>query len=194
MLAATEVLRSMSSILVTKSTPKTLPPAQRLLLLLQAVQSFDAFLWATSLQKVSPQKDIDKRIHIASAHKAAVCIYISRALLSISQGTGVSDNLESLVSDVVHHLSFLTCDDEFFKATSWPTFIAGAETRDLTRQDWVASRLHKLWDLLPWGYIGSALQILDTIWEKRNITTNSANTSVNWVQELRSMGVDWLIA
>lgn len=193
-LAATEVLRSMSGILLTDSIAKVPPPAQQLRLLLQAVQSFDTFVWATSLQKVSPHKDVEKRIHIASAHKAAVCIYISRALLSINPDTEVSDGLEPLVSDVMHHLSFITYGDELFKATSWPTFIAGAETRNLTHQEWVVTRLHKLWDFIPWGYIRSTLEVLDTIWEKRNVATNSTNASMNWVQELRSIGVDWLIA
>ena len=194
MLAANKLLRSMSNNSMVSSTEMTSSPAQQVFLLLQAAQSFDASIWATALQKISPHKDVEKRAHIASAHKAAVRIYLSRALLSFSQATGVSSGLESLVSDVIHHLSFLTSGDELFKSTSWPTFIAGAETKDLAHQDWAATRLHELWDFCPWGYIRSAFEILDLIWKKRNSATNSANASMNWVQELRSLRVDWLIA
>ena len=193
-LAATELLRPMSNHSTVNSTAMTIPPAQQVFLLLQTAQSFDASIWATSLQKVSPQKDVGKRAHIASAHKAAVCIYLSRALLSFSQAARISDGLESLVSDVVHHLSFIPNGNELFKSTSWPTFIAGAETKDLAHQEWAVTRLHKVWGVCPWGYIRSAIEILDLIWEERNGAADNGNASMNWVQELRSLKVNWLIA
>jgi len=80
---------------------------------------------------------VQKRSHIASDRKVAVCIYITRAASLSSQAADLDDDLESLVSYVIHHLSSITYDGGLFKATSWPTFIAGAETKDLASQEWV---------------------------------------------------------
>lgn len=68
------------------------------------------------------------------------------------------------------------------------------ETRDQARHEWAVKRLYEIWDFCPWGYIQSAVEILDMTWGKRNSVASTSDAGVNWVQELRSRGVDWLIA
>jgi Fungal specific transcription factor domain/Fungal Zn(2)-Cys(6) binuclear cluster domain len=193
-LTATKLSHSIPWDLAMDPTRMTSTPAQQISLLLLTARAFDAVVWAMDLQKFSPHKDAEKRIHIASAHKAAVCIYISRASSLFSQAVDPGDDLEPLVADIVHHLSFVTCDDGLFKATSWPAFIAGVETKDLPSQEWAVKRLYEVWEFCPWGYIQSAVEIIDMIQWKRNNITSRSGTSINWLQELRSLGVDWLIA
>lgn len=119
------------------------------LLLLSAAQSFDPFAWATTLQPRSPATDLLHRTHIASAHRAAVRIYLSRVLLSLYPTTQLSHNSKSMVADTLTHLSFICLSDALFTATPWPAFIAGAETNDGASQEWVARRFQELWEVEP---------------------------------------------
>lgn len=161
------------------------------LLLLQRAQNFDAQAWATALRLSSPRDDWEKRMHVASAHKAAVCIYIIEALRPAHEFEECPhNNLQRLVSDICYHVSFITIEDDLMKSTCWPTFVAGAATTDSERLDWLMGRLSELWDVMPWGYVRSAIELLRTIWEKHK----EPGADVNWVQEMRVLGVDWLIA
>ncbi|RDW63302.1 hypothetical protein BP6252_10847 [Coleophoma cylindrospora] len=169
---------------------------QQIVSLLDAAQSFDAREWASTLQSISPHGDLESRIHVASAHKAAVCIYISRVLRLLSPIAEVPDDLELLVSDIVHHLSFVTSSSELFKATSWPTFVAGADTRDLEQQAWAMARLRELWACLPctMGYVRSAMEILGAIWHKRDSAMGGITHTGDWIQDLQVLEIDLMIA
>ncbi|KAI9742851.1 MAG: hypothetical protein M1818_003580 [Claussenomyces sp. TS43310] len=174
---------------------------QQALLLLYAAQSFDPLAWAINLQPRSPATDLLHRTHVASAHRAAVCIYLSRVLLSLYPTTPLSHELESLVADIITHLSFIRPSDALFTATTWPAFIAGAETNDGTRQEWVARRFQELWEVEPWGLIRGALGVLERIWMGRSgVVVNGEGTPLrgkkgdgDWIGDLRGRGVDWLI-
>lgn len=175
---------------------------QEALLLLYTAQSFDPLAWATNLQPRSPTADLLHRTHIASAHRAAVCIYLSRVVLSICPTAQLSHNLESLVTDTITHLSLIRPSNALFTAATWPAFIAGAETNDPGRQEWVLRTFHELWEVEPWGLIRGALGVLERIWEGRRggVVVNGKETLLkgnkgdeNWIEDLRGSGVDWLI-
>lgn len=176
--------------------PITSSQEHRTISLLHTAQSFDTRDWASTIQSISPQCDLESRIHIASAHKAAVCIYMSRVLLFLSPTAEVQDNLGPLVSDIIHHLSFVTSDSELFKATSWPTFVAGADARDPNQQTWAMARLRELWECLPctMGYVRSAMEILGGIWTKRDAAGYASMDTIDWVQELKLSEIDIMIA
>jgi chaperone required for assembly of F1-ATPase len=122
-----------------------------------------------------------------------VCIYLSRVLLSISPATELDCNLEPLVSEVICHLSFIRLGNALFKATTWSAFIAGAETKNPGQQAWVVARLREIWEVEPWGLIRGALGILELIWHRRNTSMQVGASTVDWIQDLRTLGVDWLI-
>lgn len=171
---------------------------QQTLLLLHSAQFFDPFAWAMNLQSYSPATDIVHRAHVASAHRAAVCIYLSRVLLSLdSTTTQISHNLETLVADIITHLSFIRPSDALFTSTTWPAFIAGAETNDGANQEWVAKRFRELWKVEPWGLIRGALGVLERIWaDRRNVKgrlLKGIQGEGDWIGDLRGRGVDWLI-
>lgn len=168
----------------------------QLIVLLHTAHLFDAHEWGSTIQSISPHRDLESRVHIASAHKAAVCIYISRVLLRLSPTAEVQEHLESLASEIIHHLSFVTANNELFKATSWPTFVAGADARDLGQQAWAMSRLQQLWECLPctMGYIRSAMEILGGIWEKRDAAMYDGTHTVDWIQEVKMLEIDLMIA
>ena len=193
-----QILQAGAHLLRTKQGSSTMEwttgyKEEQVLLLLQAAQCFDALAWATALQRTSPHNDLAYRAHIASAHRAAVCIYLSRVLLSISSTTELNHNLESLVSEVVFHLSFIRLGNALFKATTWPTFIAGAETEDPRQKAWVVARLREIWKVEPWGLIRGALGVLELVWHRRNASMQGGASTVDWVQDMRTLGADWLI-
>lgn len=170
--------------------------------LLRSAQSFDPHAWAVQLQPHSPATDIELRTHIGHAHRAAVCIYLSRVLLSICPEARLSQRLDLLVDTVISHLSFIRPDHALFKATPWPAFIAGAETDSIAQQKWVLQRFKELWEVEPWGLIKGALGVLESLWAGRASQSNEASqredrkersSRGDWVDDLRSRGVDWLI-
>lgn len=171
--------------------------------LLQAAKSFDPAIWAIDLQPRSPADDLLHRTIIASAHKAAVCVYLSRIILALWPSTVLPDDLETLAAEIITHLSNMHPGDALFTATAWPAFIAGLETVDPTNRAWVVRRFQELWEVEPWGLTREALEALRTIWDGRNNedAVKSGNDGFynqeenwNWIEKLKNIGTDWLIA
>jgi hypothetical protein len=169
-------------------------------LLLREAELFDAKSWATTLQPRSPVSDLLHRSQVASAHCIAVRIYLSRLLLSFGPDARLSNTLELLVPEIICHMANIRPCDALFTATTWPAFIAGAETNDLQNRAWIAQRFAELWEVEPWGTVRGALDVLKGIWlEKdgpmagRQSTRHEGSHDGNWIASLRRTGVDWLI-
>ncbi|KAE9579814.1 hypothetical protein CGMCC3_g4375 [Colletotrichum fructicola] len=171
--------------------------------LLQAAKSFDPAVWAITLQPRSPADDLLHRTIIASAHKAAVCVYLSRIILALWPNTGLPDDLEVLAAEIITHLSNMHPGDALFTATAWPAFIAGLETADPANRAWVVRRFQELWETEPWGVTRDALEALRNIWDGRRnenlVTSNNdqfceEEDNWTWIRKLKNMGIDWLIA
>ncbi|KAE8405969.1 fungal-specific transcription factor domain-containing protein [Aspergillus pseudonomiae] len=154
--------------------------------LLDAAQSFDVAAWANSVEG-APTQRTPNRIHTGLAHQNAVCIYIYRSITHYPADM----NSEALVTEIIHHLSFVDPKDPLSKATSWPTFIAGAETDNPVYRQWALDRLNRLWNVLPWGYVQTAVEVMQMAWRLRD---ESGLHSTGWVQQLKALGNHWLIA
>lgn len=123
-------------------------------------------------------------------------------LLSLQPTTQPFYDPGSLVADIITHLSFIRPCDALFTATTWPTFIAGAETNDRETQEWVARRFQELWSVEPWGLIREALGLLEKIWVGRRdtvvdneeeIAVKQGERDADWISDLLGSGADWLI-
>lgn len=174
---------------------------QEALRLLHAARSFDPAAWAIDLQPRSPVDDVFHRTKIASAHRAAVCVYLSRIIIAISPNTVLPDDLQLLAADIITHLAFMHPGDALFTATAWPAFIAGLETNDPTNRAWVVRRFQELWETEPWRLTRDALGALSTVWDRRENEDTVMSSgdlkrdeSQNWMDILKNMGTDWLIA
>lgn len=66
------------------------------------------------------------------------------------------------------HLGQVDERDLHFKATAWPSFVAGAETRNHSCREWLLGRLFAAWEVCPWGYIFTAVAMLRTMWETQD--------------------------
>jgi hypothetical protein len=170
-------------------------------LLLESTRLFDPYTWAANVQTRSPIPDLAMRTHVASAHRAATYIYLHRILSARSPSPQMLQDLENLVHEIRTQLSKIPPSDSIIAATAWPTFIAGAETRNNAMQDWAQNQFLNIWAVQPWGLIKGALVVLRTIWARRRRNENSANHNLlvdteseeNWVTHMKRTGVDWLI-
>lgn len=170
-------------------------------LLLESVRSFDLHAWAADIQMRSPHSDLAVRTHIASAHKAATCIYIIRVLLTLSPTSRISQDLENLTVKIQIQLSNISPDNSIVAATAWPSFIAGAEANDGAMEDWARNQFQKIWAVQPWGLVKRALAVLRMIRTRRRQYKCSKNAHLSldvegedhWIIYMKRTGVDWLI-
>ncbi|KAG8428819.1 hypothetical protein J3459_002394 [Metarhizium acridum] len=160
-----------------------LEAAEEALALIDEALAFDINAWADQLRQLPNVTDIKSRFHVASAHRSAVCLYILQALPVVRVVCPVDANF--LVSDILSNLAQIDDEDPYFKATSWPTFIAGAETRDVGNRDWTLRRMFAIWQTCPWGYIFAAIRMLKHAWQMQDTNPES---NVNWLQELKKDG------
>ncbi|KAK0823424.1 hypothetical protein LTR73_008516 [Friedmanniomyces endolithicus] len=168
--------------------------------LISTTEAFDPQAWASNLHLRSDvENDPNHRTHIASAHRAAVLIYLTRLMLSYRQQDITAQlcyDLESLVTRVIVHVSAIPPSNPLFAATTWPSFIAGAETRVLTNRGWAKQQLGEVWNVQPWGSVKGAARLLEELWAGRPAFEDGTTTPMtdgDWVDELRHRGVEWLI-
>ncbi|KAF7542417.1 hypothetical protein G7Z17_g11591 [Cylindrodendrum hubeiense] len=165
-----------------------LPAADEALALIDQALTLDIPAWAAHLQRHGNVTDLESRVHLASAHRSAACLYILQALPLVRAVRPV--DTEVLVGDILTNLAFIGEDDPYFKATSWPTFIAGAETRDPVKRTWSLTRLLAIWEICPWGYLFTAIEMLKATWGLQDADEGGG---VNWLRDLRGLGFEHLI-
>ncbi|EFY96137.2 Zn(2)-Cys(6) zinc finger domain protein [Metarhizium robertsii] len=161
------------------------------LVLIQEAQAFDINGWANDVRNMSYLQDapIQSRIHAGSAHRLAACLYILQAIPSMSQMNDHGQVAEALSRDIFKHLSSIPDNDPNFKATTWPTFIAGAEAGGRARREWVMDRLQRLVRSCPWGFIYTAMETLQVIWD----LDNKGQGTKSWVQTLKDPQMNFLM-
>lgn len=161
------------------------------LVLIQEAQAFDINGWAHDVRNMSYLQNapIQSRIHAGSAHRLAACLYILQAIPSMSQLNDHGQVAEALSRDIFKHLSSIPDNDPNFKATTWPTFIAGAEAGGRARREWVMDRLQRLVRSCPWGFIYTAMETLQVIWD----LDNKGQGTKSWVQTLKDPQMNFLM-
>ncbi|PNY26012.1 Uncharacterized protein TCAP_04052 [Tolypocladium capitatum] len=161
------------------------------LALFQRAQAFDVDGWAHDVRNMSYLQDapVQSRIHAGSAHRLASCLYIHQAIPSLGAIKGHDEVAEALGRDILRHLSSIPDDDPNFKATTWPTFIAGAEARSRERREWVMDRLQRLVVSCPWGFLYTAMDTLQVIWS----LGGQGKGGRSWVQTLKDPDLNFLI-
>ncbi|EMT60523.1 Acriflavine sensitivity control protein acr-2 [Fusarium odoratissimum] len=144
--------------------------------------------WADYLRQHNLVQDLESRVCLAAAHRSAACLYILQALPLVRSVRSIDTDF--LLEDVLRNLAAIDENDPYFKASSWPTFVAGAETRDPEKRTWTLARLLSIWQICPWGYLFTAIEMLKATWAMQD-SRGSAN--VNWLHDLRGMGFENLI-
>ncbi|CAH0050242.1 unnamed protein product [Clonostachys solani] len=171
----------------------SLPPTKEALSLIDQALTFDIPAWAEQLRQIPHITDVESRVHVASAHRSAACLYILQALPLVRSLRPVDTDL--LVKDILEHVGALGHDDPYFKASSWPTFIAGAETCDAETRTWTLKRLLDMWETCRWGYIFTAIEMLKATWQLQDAAARAGHTDsrAHWLQDLKGLGFEHLI-
>ncbi|KAH6605259.1 Zn2Cys6 transcriptional regulator [Trichoderma cornu-damae] len=158
--------------------------------LIGRAQAYDIHVWARDTAgSPSLSNDVMKsRMHAGSTHRLAACIYILQAIPSVGERLG-PEFAAFLTDDLLAHLTMIPVEDPNFKATTWPTFIIGAETRDPERQKLIMERLRVMTTVCPWGFIHTAMDTLQVIW---NLAAEERG-SKSWVQALKDPEMNFLI-
>ncbi|KAF5641654.1 acriflavine sensitivity control ACR-2 [Fusarium sp. NRRL 52700] len=153
--------------------------------------TFNVESWSQDIQQVPLGRqvtDVSSRIHTGYTHQMACCLYIMYAIPSVR--SFLPDNTEQdLEKGLIFHLRHITDEDPNFKTSFWPTFIAGAQSRDLEQQAWIMDRMKRQSRLFPWGVLYTAMETLELIWRQRA----NAPDGLNWLEILRSPEVSFLI-
>lgn len=165
--------------------------------LLHKARNFDVQTWVYSINGLPPDDDLEARVSVASAHRAAACLFV---LLSVPEAGLLELPLlepKDLVQEILGHLSCIPEDHVHLKGTVWPTFIVGAETDDLNERAWCLERLVAVWTknpwTYPWGYVHTATEMLQEIWRSKDLAAQQGDDGVNWLQRLKATGNSCLI-
>ncbi|KAK3076026.1 hypothetical protein LTS18_013940, partial [Coniosporium uncinatum] len=156
----------------------------------QRLDAFDPSVWAASIKRLNSKDDFEARTRVGAAYKTGVTIFTAR----LSRLTVNNSQMSDLASRIISHLSRIAPEKALFKATCWPTFVAGAETYDLMERAWVIQRLHAYFSHFMYANARSAITLLHGIWEAadRHYATDTIGTEFNWIDEVEKMGADWL--
>jgi hypothetical protein len=155
--------------------------------LLRQAREFGITQWVHGIRGLAPDDDLDVRVSLASAHRAAACLYI---LLAVPEVTISDFSPEMLVQEVIEHLAMVSIEHVLVKGTVWPTFMAGAQTDDLQLRKWCLDRMQALgaknpW-MCPWGYIRTAIQVLQHLWAARDAVPER-EPKISWLREIKAM-------
>lgn len=160
--------------------------------LLLQVRAFDIEQWVYSIRGLSSRDDLPTRVQLASAHRAACCLYIVLAVSNSDEGIPDTPGTrpDELGLEIFDSLSSIPLDHVLLKGVVWPTFVAGAQADDPFLRAWYLERLHAILNLnvsvCPWGYVRTAIEMLDEIWARRDRVPRSER-KVNWLQELKGV-------
>ncbi|KAK7741784.1 hypothetical protein SLS53_004848 [Cytospora paraplurivora] len=165
-------------------------------LLMGQLRGVDARAWVYGIEGLSPRDDLEVRVAMACAHRAAICLYIVLAVPDVVRyRLGERDDgygfVGSLAREVLFHLASVPVDHALAKGLIWPTFMAGAQAEDLASRQWCLGRMQRIWCSgpwsCPWGYVESAMDMMQRVWEARDRKLEEGDRDgMNWLQEMRA--------
>lgn len=160
--------------------------------LIDELSVLDFRAWVYSIPGLSPKDDLEARVAIADAHRAATCLYILLAVpdLELDASCGQDITAEAQTRKVLKHLASVPIEHALAKGLIWPTFMVGAQTDDPEGRQWCLGRLQKIWVaspfICPWGYIETAMAMMQRVWESKDAKVKLGGyTGMNWLQELK---------
>lgn len=161
--------------------------------LLEQLCTLDVRTWVCNINGLPPLDDLEVRISLANAHRVAACLYIVLVVPRVSDALQLPCILtaESLLVETLGYLASVPVEHSLAKGAIWPTFMAGAQADDPVIRQWCLERMrvvgHSTPWVCPWGYIDSAMDMLQRVWQMRDDKTNYRQGSLNWLQEMRAM-------
>lgn len=163
--------------------------------LIDELCALDFRAWVYSIPDLSPKDDLEARVAIADAHRAATCLYILLAVPDLEHDTLCCQDgnftAETQTRRVMRQLASVPAEHALSKGLIWPTFMVGAQTDDPEGRQWCFERMKKIWVaspfICPWGYIETAMTMMQRVWETKDakLKSGKGETGINWLQELK---------
>lgn len=161
--------------------------------LLSQLRTYDVATWVRSLEGLPVVDDIEVRLSLASAHRAAACLFVALVVPEASMNhLDGCHLLEFLHQELFGHLSAIPIEHTLAKGVIWPTFMAGSQANDASSRQWCLQRMQTMWYstpwICPWGYIESASSMMQDVWNaKDQRERDGISNGLNWLQELRGL-------
>lgn len=161
--------------------------------LMDKLCGLDFRAWVYSIPGLSPKDDLEVRVAIADSHRAATSLYILLAVPDLERHTlcGECTTVEAQTRTVLDQLASVPIEHELSKGLIWPTFMVGAQTDDPEERQWCYGRMEAIWVnspfICPWGYIESAMTMLQRVWETKDakLKSGGGEAGTNWLQDLK---------
>ncbi|KAF3051254.1 hypothetical protein E8E11_009903 [Didymella keratinophila] len=155
---------------------------------MERIEAIDARGWAESFNRIhlctSCPSDVEIRMHLCKAHKAASIIFLARAT-----GLMPATSLDTHQGRILEHLEQVPFGQSLFKATSWPTFIAGLEASEERVASGLTDRLQFMCSIVPYDFARRALRMLKSARAAQSVpvvgSATGSNRSREWIQGLR---------
>ncbi|ROV95273.1 hypothetical protein VPNG_08972 [Cytospora leucostoma] len=172
--------------------------------LMGQLRGVDVRAWVYGIEGLSPRDDLEVRVSMACAHRAAICLYVVLAVPDVVVVRYRSDHRLGgrdddgygpaecrLAREVLYHLACVPVDHALAKGLIWPTFMAGAQVEDLASRQWCLGRMQRIWRSspwsCPWGYVEAAMDMMQRVWEARDRKLEEGDRDgMNWLQEMRA--------
>ena len=151
---------------------------------IERISAIDARDWAESFNRihmcVTCPGDIEIRIHLCEAHKAATTIFLARVA-----GFSSKSSLEACHSRLLDHLNCITQDQYLFEASSWPTLIAVVDAKNGGVATMMLERLLLICSILPYHFVRRAVRMLKIVILSEQASGDNTTPQGDWISILR---------
>ncbi|KAL1870179.1 hypothetical protein Daus18300_005243 [Diaporthe australafricana] len=161
--------------------------------LIDELRGIDFRSWVYSIQGLSPKDDLEARVAVANAHRAAACLYILLAVPDLEYDSHADQRItaDAQAQEVINLLATVPMEHALAKGLIWPTFMVGAQSDDAEERQWCLARMKNIWlsnpFICPWGYIQSAMTMMQRVWETKDAKPkNVGHAGMNWLQDLKA--------
>lgn len=158
---------------------------ENLTTVLDSIQQFDCYLWASTLPHQSPVRDINKLCILSQAYKLGALIYGQRVLDALTNQTTPQDDL---LYELIGVIGFLRNDYSLFKCILWPICIGALESPWLAQREFLTACLDKFWQDTMCLNAVNAAKIVQQYWQWADSQQES-----RWIFHIGFLGGDWLL-
>ncbi|KAL4919014.1 fungal-specific transcription factor domain-containing protein [Aspergillus aurantiobrunneus] len=154
---------------------------------LDAVQEFDCYTWASALPQESVKRDINDLCKLARAYQLGAVLYGRRVVDALES---IQTQQEPIVSELIGVIISLQHGSNLLKCTLWPITIAGLECQAPPERDILLQALEKFWQDTKCLNVTNAAKILQASW--RRMDHNPA-VAKDWIFYIGRLSHDWLL-
>ncbi|GAD99830.1 C6 transcription factor [Paecilomyces variotii No. 5] len=157
--------------------------------ILESIQNFDCYTWASSLPQThhSPDRDIGRLCILSESYKIGALLYGERVIEAFASCTTVQDGL---ACELIRLIAILKDDRTLLKCALWPICIAGLECRRQDQRNFLTGCLERFWEDTSCLNVINAAKILQKYWQQAD---GLGGDPWQWIFAIGCLGADWLL-